>query len=138
MDLGHAVSDVNFVAVLVAALSNFILGGLWYSRVLLGKPWMEASGMTEEKAKEGNMPRIFGVAFILEIIAAFVLAMFIGADAGFHFGAMAGFHVGLFWVGGGLGVIYLFEQRPLKLWLVNAGYMTVAFTLMGAILGAWS
>jgi hypothetical protein len=51
---------------------------------------------------------------------------------------MAGFYVGLFWVGGGLGVIYLFEQRPLKHWLVNAGYMTIAFTLMGAILGAWS
>ena len=138
MDLGHAVSEINFVAVLVAALSNFILGGLWYSRALLGKPWMEASGMTEEKAREGNMARIFGVAFILELIAAFVLSIFIGAGSDLHFGAMAGFYVGLFWVGGGLGVIYLFEQRPLKHWLVNAGYMTIAFTLMGAILGAWS
>ena len=40
-------------------------------------------------------------------------------------------------MGGGLGVVYLFEQRPLKLWLVNAGYMTVAFSVMGAILALW-
>lgn len=138
MDLGHAAADINYLAVLVAAISNFILGGLWYSKAFLGRPWMEASGMTEERAKEANMPRTFGVAFILELIAALVLAMFIGAESSLHLGALAGFHVGLFWVGGGLGVIYLFEQRSLKLWLVNAGYMTVAFTIMGAILGAWS
>ena len=138
MDMGHAMAEVNYLAVVVAAISNFILGGLWYSAVLFGKPWMAASGMTEEKAREGNMARIFGVAFVLELLAAFVLALFIGAGAGLHFGLLAGFHVGLFWVGGGLGVIYLFEQRPLKLWLVNAGYMTVAFTIMGAIIGVWS
>ena len=137
MDLGHAVSDIPYLAVVVAAVSNFVLGGLWYSPVLFGKPWMAASGMTEEKAREGNMARTFGLAFVLELMAAFVLALFIGPDAGLHFGLMAGFHVGLFWVGGGLGVVYLFEQRPLKLWLVNAGYMTVAFSVMGAILGLW-
>jgi hypothetical protein len=137
VDLAHAFGEVNYLAVLVAAISNFILGGIWYSRAFLGKPWMEASGITEEKVQEANMPRTFGVAFILELIAAFVLAIFIGAESDLHFGALAGFHVGLFWVGTGLGVIYLFEQRSLKLWLVNAGYMTVAFTLMGAILGAW-
>jgi uncharacterized protein DUF1761 len=35
------------------------------------------------------------------------------------------------------GITYLFESRPLKLWLINAGYQTVVFTIMGAILGAW-
>jgi hypothetical protein len=138
MDPDHTMANINYLAVLVAAVSNFILGGLWYSKALLGKPWMEASGMTEEKAREANMLRVFGVAFVLELIAAFVLAIFMGSGSGLHFGALAGFHVGLFWVGGGLGVIYLFEQRPFKLWLVNAGYMTVAFTIMGAILGVWS
>jgi len=138
MDLGHSVGDVNYLAVLVAAVSNFVLGGLWYSAALFGKPWMAASGMSEEKARSANMGKLFGAAFVLEFLAAFVLAMFLGRDAGFHFGLLAGLHVGLFWVGGGLGVVYLFEQRPFKLWLVNAGYMTIAFTVMGGILGAWS
>lgn len=138
MDLSHAAGSINYLAVLVAAVSNFALGALWYSRALFGIPWMQASGMTEERAREANMGRIFGLAFVLELAAAFVLALFIGPGAGLHLGVLAGVLVGFFWVSGGMGVIYLFEQRPLKLWLVNAGYMTVAFGLMGAILGAWS
>jgi hypothetical protein len=138
MDLSHAAGSVNYLAVLVAALSNFVLGALWYSRALFGNPWMQASGMTEEKARGANMGRTFGLAFVLELAAAFVLALFIGPGAGIHLGVLIGLAAGLFWVAGGMGVIYLFEQRPMKLWLVNAGYMTVAFGLMGAILGAWS
>ncbi len=138
MELSHTMASINYLAVLVAALSNFALGALWYSRVLFGNPWMQASGMTEEKVRSANMGRTFGLAFVLELVAAFVLALFIGPDAGLHLGLLFGLHIGLFLVGGSLGVLYLFEQHPLKLWLVNAGYMTVAFGLMGAILGAWS
>jgi len=138
MEISHALATVNYLAVLVAALSNFALGALWYSRALLGNPWMQASGMTEEKIRSANMGRTFGLAFILELVAAYVLALFIGPDAGLHLGLLVGLHAGLFLVGGSLGVLYLFEQHSLKLWLVNAGYMTVAFGLMGAILGAWS
>lgn len=138
MDMGHALSELNYVAVLVAAVSNFILGGLWYAPFLFGKPWMAASGMTEEKAREGNMAMIFGVAFVLEFLAAGFLAMLIGSGASLHLGLILGAHVGLFAVGTSFGVVYLFEQRPFKLWLVNAGYMAVAFTLMGGIIGLMS
>ncbi|HSR41197.1 MAG TPA: DUF1761 domain-containing protein, partial [Longimicrobiales bacterium] len=72
MDLGA----INWLAVVVAAVSTFILGGLWYGP-LFGKTWMAASGMTEEKAKQGNMAMIFGVSFLLQLVAAAVLAMFI-------------------------------------------------------------
>ena len=41
-------SNINWLAVLVAALSTFILGGLWYGP-LFGRTWMRASGMTEER-----------------------------------------------------------------------------------------
>lgn len=137
MDMGHALGELNYLAVLVAAVSCFILGALWYSPVLLGKAWMAASGMTEEKVAQGNMPLIFGLAFVLELLAAGFLAMIIGPDAGLHLGAIFGIHFGLFAVSTSIGVLYLFERQPLRLWFVNAGYMVVAFTLMGAILGAW-
>ena len=48
-----------------------------------------------------------------------------------------GMRAGLFWVASGVGVLYAFERRPLSHWLVNGGYHTVAYTMMGAILGAW-
>jgi Protein of unknown function (DUF1761) len=63
--------------------------------------------------------------------------MFIGAQADWKFGLFAGFMTGATFIGAALGITYLFEQRPLKLWLINTGYMTLNFSAMGAILGAW-
>jgi hypothetical protein len=128
--------SINWLAVLVAAVSTFILGGLWYGP-LFGRLWMRVTGITEAQANQANMAKVFGLSFVLEFIAAAVLAMFIGADATVALATFAGFAVGLFWVGAALGVLYLFEQRPFAHWAVNAGYHTVAFTVMGAILGAW-
>jgi hypothetical protein len=138
MDLTSAISGMNYLAVLVAAVAVYVLRTLWYSPAFLGKLWMAASGLTEEKTKEGNPGLIFGASFVLELVAAFVLAMFIGTEATFSLGLQTGFLAGLFWVGTALGVVYLFERRSLRLWLLNAGYMTLAFTVMGGILGAWS
>jgi len=63
--------------------------------------------------------------------------MFLGSESTIGFGAAAGASVGLFWVGTALGVVYLFEHRPLGHWTVNAGYQVIAYTIMGLILGAW-
>jgi hypothetical protein len=128
--------QVNWLAVIVAALTTFVLGGLWYGP-LFGKAWMRATGITEEKAKQANMPLVFGASFVLELIAAVVLAMFIGGEATFGFAVAAAASVGVCWVAPALGVLYLFEQRPLSHWLINAGYHSVAFTLMGVIIGVW-
>ena len=127
--------EVNYLAVGLAALSAFLLGGLWYS-VLFGKQWMALTGQSEEKLKSGNPAMVFGGAFVLNLLAALVLAMFIGRGADLQFATAAGLAVGLCWVTASLGVNYLFERRPLGLWLINGSYFTLQFTAMGAILGA--
>ena len=53
------------------------------------------------------------------------------------FAAAAGFAAGLCWVAGSFGINYLFEQRPLRLFLINGGYHTVQYTVIGLILGLW-
>jgi hypothetical protein len=136
MDSSQALAGLNWLAVLVSAVSTFLLGGLWYGP-LLGRAWMKASGVTEEQARQGNMVKVFGVSFVLQLMAAVVLAMFIGTESTAAFGLFAGASVGVAWVATGLGVIYLFEQRPLGHWAVNAGYHIVSYTIMGLILGAW-
>ena len=128
--------EVNYLAVGLAALSAFVLGGLWYS-LLFAKQWAALTGQSEEKLKSGNPAIVFGGAFLLNLIAAYVLAMFIG-PMGLKFGAMAGLAVGLCWVATSLGVNYLFERRPLGLWLINGCYCTLQFTAMGAIIGAFN
>jgi hypothetical protein len=63
--------------------------------------------------------------------------MFIGPQADAAFGATAGFLAGIGWVATMIGIHYLFERRSLAHFLINAGYSTVALTIMGIILGAW-
>jgi hypothetical protein len=135
MDAPSALAGVSWLAVLVAAFLTFVLGGLWYGP-LFGRPWMRASGVTDEQARQGNMPLIFGLSFVLQLLAAFALDMFIG-EAGAGFGVFAGAMTGLCFIATAFGVVYLFEQRPFAHWAVNSGYHVVSYTMMGAILGAW-
>lgn len=130
--------SINWMAVIVAALSTFVVGGLWFSPLLFVKTWMAESGMTEEKSKQANMVKVFGGSFLLSLFAAINLAMYFGntvVTAGE--GALYGFLTGFGFVSMAIGVIYLFEQRSFKLFLINAGYQIVTFTIMGAIIGVW-
>ena len=59
--------QINFVAVLVAALVPIIMGFIWYNPKTLGAAWMKAADMTEEKMKGANMAMVFGLAFVFSI-----------------------------------------------------------------------
>lgn len=137
MDMSSAFQNLNWLAVAAATLSTFILGGIWYSPAMFGRAWMEAAGISEEKAKQANPAKVYGGAFVLSLISAINLGMFLGRESDLAFGITAGAAVGIGWVATSLGVIYLFEQRPRGHWFVNASYLIVAFIVMGAILGAW-
>lgn len=130
------ISQLNYLAILVAALSAFLLGSIWYAPFLFGNIWMKENNFTEEQLKTG-FARIMTTSFVLELLMAFNLAAFIGAEADITFGMAAGFAAGFGWVALGMGVTYLFDRRSFRIWAINAGYHAVAFTIMGAILGAW-
>ena len=49
--------DLNWLAVLVAALAYFAIGALWYAPPLFGKAWMAAGGMTTRKPGPGRARR---------------------------------------------------------------------------------
>jgi hypothetical protein len=136
MDFQQALDSINYLAVIVAALSAFIIGGLWYS-VLFGKTWMVENGFTEESLKNSNMAMIFGGSFVLSFIISFILVLFLGPERDAAFGASAGFMAGFFWVATAMGITYLFERKSLKLFFINAGYHVITFTVMGLILGVW-
>jgi hypothetical protein len=136
MDAATALSNINWLSVIVAAVSSFMVGGLWYGP-LFGRAWMDSFGFTEDYLAQRNMPQVFGLSLLLALIAAFNLEMFIGADADLAFGLFAGFAAGFGWVAAFLGILYLFEKRSLKAFCINGGYCVVALTLMGAILGGW-
>jgi hypothetical protein len=129
--------QVNYWAILVSALSTFMIGGLWYSPAVFGKAWIRENGFTEEDLKNSNMIKIFGLSFLLALVAGINLAMFLGPDTSAWMGAFYGFLAGFGWVATFIGTHYLFERKSFTLFLINAGYSIVSLTIMGLIIGVW-
>lgn len=136
MEVSHSFSDLNYWAVLVAAVSGFVIGGLWYAPFLFGKRWMADNGFKEEDLKEGTA-KVMGGALIMSVVSA----IFLGLITQGHPGLMSGIHVGLFisvgLISTSMAVNYLFERKPMSLFLINAGNQIVTYVVMGAILGGW-
>lgn len=129
--------SLNFLAVFVAALSAFLVGGLWYSTALFGSVWKKANGFSADYPPAAPA-KVFGISFVLSLVMALNLAMFLnGPKTNMAWGAAAGFLAGFGWAAMGIAIVSLFERRSWSYVLVNGGYLCVALTLMGAILGAW-
>ena len=133
-------ADVNYLAVIAAIAVNMIVGAVWYSPLLFARPWMAANGFTEEQIKaQGSATRGYIVSVIASVVIAFAIALFAqaaGAGAGID-GLLLGLAAGVGFVATTSATNYIFESRPLKLYLINAGYPVVSFTLIGLLIGAW-
>jgi hypothetical protein len=73
--------DVNWIAVLLCGISSMVLGGIWYSPLLFAKRWQAGAKLSDDDLAGANMALIYGTAFILSLVAAFVFAMFLGREA---------------------------------------------------------
>lgn len=129
--------DINILAVVAAAISAFVLGGLWYSPLMFGKKWQALVGLSDEDLQAANPAVKFGFSFVLAFVAAFVFAVFLGPQPALSFASGAGLAAGLAWVATSFGINYLFEHKSMGLFLINGGYHTAQFTLMGVVLGLW-
>jgi hypothetical protein len=128
--------DVNYFAVLVAAVSSFLVGGLWYSPVLFGPTWQRAAGDVR-KPGDAHPARVFGVSLGFALVAAWAYAVLIPAPASTTLALLQGVGVGAAVVGASFGINYQFANRPPVLWLIDAGYHTLQFALYGLIIGVW-
>ena len=126
--------EINWIAVLVATISSFALGALWYSPALFGKAWQREVGLTDEQLAKGNKARIFGLTFVLAFLAAWNFANFLGPRPQLAFSAVVGASAGLLWVASSFGINYLFERKSFKLFAINGGFHTLQFTIIGLVL----
>ena len=125
--------ELNWVGILLCGISSMVLGGLWYSPLLFGKAWQRGIGLSDEQLASGNMALIYGIAFLLSIIAAAVFALLIGHSHGLLPWIAAGAGTGAL-VAAAFGINYLFERRSFRQWLINGGYHLLQFSLFGLIL----
>jgi hypothetical protein len=128
---------VNWLAVLVAGVSAFVAGGIWYSPALFGKAWMKENGLSLEQMQKSNKGKVYGWAFVLSLVMAVNLAMFLSDPTiKLSMGLLYGLLTGV-WIFCGVAIIGLFEQKTARYIFINGGYMLVALTLMGGIIGIW-
>lgn len=129
---------INHLAVLTCAVLNLAVGALWYSPALFYKSWMAANGFTEETMKKFNPAKAYSLTLVLAVIICYSLAFFLGdAQTDVAWGATAGFLAGFTFSAMIFTIVAIFEQRSLAYIMINGGYITVYFTLVGTILGAW-
>ncbi len=127
--------QVKLLAVLLCGVASMLLGALWYSPLLFARRWQAGAGLSDEALASGNMALIYGLAFLLSLIAAYVFGMFLGPDMPLAACVGAGAAAGICWVAASFGISYLFERRSVAHWLINGGYHAIQFTLFGLILG---
>lgn len=158
--------EINFLALLVAAVSTLAVGFVWYNPKVFGSIWMRETGVTEESAKKANMGKIFTMAVIYAFLIAFILqsivvhqfsamalvggdpsvakpsydafmADYSGAFRTFKHGMLHGFISGLFFALPIIGTNALFEGKSWRYTLVTGGFWIVCLTIMGGIICAW-
>jgi hypothetical protein len=129
---------INHWAVLICAIANLALGALWYSPLLFYKSWMTENNFTDEDIKKVNPTKTYSITLLISVIISYNLAFFLGdAKTDMIWGTTAGFLAGFGFSALIFSVVALFEQRSWKYILINGGYITIYFTLIGFILGTW-
>jgi len=130
---------VNWVAIVIAAIAQFIIGWVWYGP-LFGKTWMSMMGMSQQSMSREGMGKTMTLTFIGSLVTAAVLSMLVGWMGAKTLGAgiAAGFWAWLGFVAtvtlGGV----LFAKMSWNLYILNNAYQLVSLAVMGAILAKWS
>lgn len=129
---------IDWIATGAATVLSFLLGAVWYGP-LFGKAWLEENNITTEKLeqlkKEFNPGKTYGLTLVLSFLSAAVFGMFIGPHPGLSFAVSAGVAAGFFWIATSFASTYLWEGKTLRHWLINGGYHTVRFGLIGLAFG---
>jgi uncharacterized protein YneF (UPF0154 family) len=132
---------LNYLAILVAAVGTFILGALWYSPALFAKSWVKAHGYSEEelKAMRARMGPRYAAALVCDAVIAFGVAVLV---QDLHLvrpvqGLKLGLLVGVCFLAANALTGFLFSNKKIGAWVIDAGYQVVFSVWMGFLLTVW-
>lgn len=141
MDWLSYISQISWLAVLLAFVASMVIGFVWYLPAVLGNRWMAAIGKTEEDLKNiSGGARIWVPMMAAAALTAILLAVLISkldldsALAGGFFALV----LALVFRAGGHVIHNGFAGRPAAVTLIDSGHDLVAMTVAGAIIGAMS
>lgn len=135
--------EVNYFAVLLAAVAAMVVGFLWYSPSLFGKPWMKLKGYTAEalKKEQKDMGKYYGMSFVVALITGYVLSHVMTLSQNFfHYDKLSTGLITAFWMWLGFMMPVqltdeIFGDKKWKLFGINTGYQLVSLLAMGLVLG---
>ncbi len=133
-------ANAHWLQIAVAGIIYFCLGAVWYARPVFGNYWaaQHKIEMTEESKKRMPMLMISTLIICILMTLGTALAMFVMQAPGT---CMNGIKTGLFlsgvFVSLPFAVNYLYTSKPIKLWIIDAGYHVVGVTLGAIIMSVW-
>jgi hypothetical protein len=128
-------ANANILAILIAAASGFLVGGIWYGP-LFGKAWQRAIGLSDDELKSANMIKIFGITFLFSLLSAVFLGHLLAHfDTDFYRTMMISTGIALGFVAPAIGTNYLYGRKSGKLFAIDAGYWIIFYAAMGLVFG---
>ncbi len=127
-------ANANILAILVAALSGFLIGGLWYGP-LFGKIWQREAGVSQEAMGETSPLKLFGLTFLFSVLSAVFLGHLL-ASTGVtkpHVMMMISIGIAVGFIIPAFGTNYLFGRKSGTLFAIDAGYWIVFYAAMGGV-----
>ena len=134
--------EINYLAVLAAAIVSMAIGMAWYSEFLFGSMWMKLMGFTSkdiEKGKKEGMGKLMLAAFVGSLVMSYILSLFIKyvqASTTLE-GLEVGFWLWLGFLATSMLNSVLWEGKPTKLYLINVSHQLVSMLAMSLILILW-
>ncbi len=128
--------DFPWLPVLLGAVGYFVLGALWYSKLLFAKKWI---AYTKVDVSDPNAKKGMGMLMLMSLIVMFVTSFGIGILAermelhGWMSGLKLGALTGVCFGSAAICISYLYEKRPWGLHFINGGY-TVLGNCIAAII----
>lgn len=135
--------EVNYVAVLLAAIASFVIGFLWYSPLLFGKMWMKLRGITQANMKKGqkDMGMLYGLSLVVSLFTAYMLAHVMALSLNYYgypklnTGLNSAFFMWLGFVMPVMVTATIFsDKKNWKLFGIDTGYQLASLLVMGVVL----
>ena len=136
----HLFDEINWIAVAVAALAYFMLGALWYSKILFAPRWIAylKIDINDADAKKG-IGLMFGGSLLMMFVSSIAIAILVtrlglsGWMSGLKLGALTGVCFSMT----GIAINYLYEKKPLGLFFINGGYQLTGNIIAAVIICCW-
>jgi hypothetical protein len=132
------ISGINWLAIVVCVILNFVNGFIWYSPAVFYEPWWKGIGKSENEQTDPS-PVLYAWTTVAAVVEAVFVSMLINTMGSITLvsGLTAGFMIWVGFVATTNLVNNLFAGRGFRVWAIEAGNHLVYLLICGSVLSVW-